>query len=120
MAKPQGTSHVERLGQNELNKVRRSGGGPLNLGVILRGRSPAGDRGPQKEEKRAGLMEVCLISPQCSQRHKPSASDKFKGLSLQHPQSVIAAKELCVRCLRHSDLDTVTVKECTRRKRTQC
>jgi hypothetical protein len=61
-------------------------------------------------------MEVCLISPQCSKRHKPSASDKFKGLSLQHWQSVIAAKELCVHCLRHSNLDAVTLKECTRRK----
>ncbi len=83
---------------------------------IKRGRSPDRDRGPQKEEKRAGLMEVCLFSVQCSQRHKPFACDKFKGLSLHHWQSVIAAKELCVCCLRQSDLDAVKVKECTRRK----
>jgi hypothetical protein len=107
---------MERLGQNQLHKVRRSGGGPLNKDIIQKGRSSDGDHGPQKEEKRAGLMEVCLISPQCSKRHKPSASDKFKGLSLQHWQSVIAAKELCVHCLRHSNLDAVTLKECTRRK----
>jgi hypothetical protein len=61
-------------------------------------------------------MEVCLLSPECSQRHKPSAWDKFKELSLQHRQSVKAAKELCVRCLRHSNLDAVRVKECFRRK----
>ncbi len=29
---------------------------------------------------------------------------------------MIAAKELCLHCLRHSNLDAVTVKECTRRK----
>jgi hypothetical protein len=60
-------------------------------------------------------MEVCLLAPQCSQRHKSSACDKFKGLSLQHRRSVIAAKELCMRCLRHRDLDEVKVKECIRR-----
>ncbi len=87
VTKPRGTSRVEHLGQNELQKVRRSGGGPLNKGVIRRGRSPDGDRGPQKEEKRAGLMGVCLTSQQCSQRHKPSVSDKFKGLSLGDTES---------------------------------
>ncbi len=56
-----------------------------------------------------------LTSPKCLQRHRPSACDRFKGLSLHHRQSVIAAKELCARCLRHSDLDTVKVSECIRR-----
>jgi hypothetical protein len=36
-------------------------------------------------------------------------------LSLQHRQLVIAAKELCVRCLRHSDLHESRKKECIRR-----
>jgi hypothetical protein len=50
---------------------------------IKRGRSPAGGHEPRRVEKRAGLMEVCLLSPQCLQRHRQSACDKFKGLSLQ-------------------------------------
>jgi hypothetical protein len=83
---------------------------------MKRGRSPDGDRGPQRGEKKAGLMEACLLTPQCSQRHKPSACDKFKDLSLQHRRSVIAAKDLCVHCLRHSDLDEIKKKECIRRK----
>ncbi len=41
---------------------------------------------------------------------------KFKDLSLQHRQSVIAAKELCIRCLHHSALDEIKKKECIRRK----
>jgi hypothetical protein len=68
-------------------------------------------RGQEREQER----EVCLLLPQCSQRHRPSACDKFKGLSLQHWRSVISAKELCMRCLRHSDLDAAKVSECTRR-----
>jgi hypothetical protein len=77
---------------------------------IKRGRSPNGDRGPQREEKIAGLMEVCLLSPHCLQRHKPSACNKFKGLSLKQRQSVIKAKELCMCCLHHSDLDEIKKK----------
>jgi hypothetical protein len=83
---------------------------------MMRGRSPNGDCGPQRVEQTAGLMEACLLAPQCSQRHRPSACNKFKDLSLQHRQSVIVAKELCVRCLRHSDLDEIKKKECIRRK----
>jgi hypothetical protein len=82
---------------------------------IKRGRSLGGGREPQRVENRAGLMEVCLLSLQCLQRHRPSACKKFKGLSLQHRQSVIAAMELCARCLRHSDLDPVKVSKCIRR-----
>ena len=78
---------------------------------IKRGRSLGGGREPQRVENRAGLMEVCLLSPQCLQRHRPSACDRFKGLSLHHRRSVIAAKELC---LRHRDLDKVKVSECRR------
>jgi hypothetical protein len=83
---------------------------------MKRGRSPNRDRGPQRVENTAGLMEACLLAPQCMQRHRQSACSKFKDLSLQHRQSVIAAKELCVRCLRHSDLDEIKKKECIRRK----
>ncbi len=82
---------------------------------MKRGRSPNGDRGPQRVENTAGLMEACLLVPHCGQRHRPTACGKFKDLSLQHRQSVIAAKELCVRCLRHSDLDEIKKEECIRR-----
>jgi hypothetical protein len=57
-------------------------------------------------------MEACLLAPHCEQWHRPSACIKSKDLSLQHRQSVIAAKELCVRCLRHSDLNEIKKKEC--------
>jgi hypothetical protein len=40
---------------------------------------------------------------------------KFKDLSLQHRQSVIAEKELCARCLRHSDLDESKKRDCIRK-----
>ncbi len=79
------------------------------------GWSPNGDRGPQRVKNTAGLMEACHLAPQCRQRHRPSACDKFKDLSLQHRQSVIAAKELCVRCLRHSDLDEIKKQEYIKR-----
>jgi hypothetical protein len=36
-------------------------------------------------------------------------------LSLQHRQSVIAEKELCAICLRHSDLDESKKRDCIRR-----
>jgi hypothetical protein len=82
---------------------------------MKRGRSPNGDRVPQRVKETAGLMEACLPAPHCEQRHTPSACIRFKDLSLQHRQSVIAAKELCIRCLRHSDLDEIKKKECIRR-----
>jgi hypothetical protein len=59
---------------------------------MKRVRFPNGDCGPQRGEKTAGLMEACLLAPQCSWRHKLSACDRFKDLSLQHRQSVIATK----------------------------
>ncbi len=62
-----------------------------------------------------GELGGVLTSPKCLQRHRPSACDRFKGLSLHHWQSVIAAKELCASCMHHSDLDTVKVSECIRR-----
>ncbi len=56
--------------------------------------------------KEAGsLMEECLLAPQCGARHRATACKKFRDLSLQHRQSVIAERELCANCLRHSDLD---------------
>jgi hypothetical protein len=59
---------------------------------------------------------VCLLSPQCTRRHRPTACEKLRKLSLQHRQSVIAEKELCVYCLGYSDLDTVRTRDCTKRK----
>jgi hypothetical protein len=44
-----------------------------------------------------------------------TACEKFKGLSLQHRQSVIAEKELCANCLRHSDLDASKKRDCVKR-----
>jgi hypothetical protein len=83
---------------------------------MKKGRSLDRKCGPPGVENTAGLMEDCLLAPHCGRRHRPSACDKFKDLSLQHRQSVLAAKELCVRCLRHSDLDESKKKECIRRE----
>jgi hypothetical protein len=82
---------------------------------MKKGWSPNGDRGPQRVKNTAGLMEACLLAPHCGQRHRPSACGRFKDLSLQHRQSVIVAKELCVSCLHHSDFDESKKKECIRR-----
>jgi hypothetical protein len=82
---------------------------------MRKGRSLDRERGPQGVEATASLMEDCLLAPHCGQRHRPSACDRFKDLSLQHRQSVIAEKELCARCLRHSDLDESKKKDCIRR-----
>ncbi len=50
-------------------------------------------------------MEECLLAPHCRERHRATGCERFKSLSLQHRRSVIAEKELCANCLRHSDLD---------------
>jgi hypothetical protein len=60
-------------------------------------------------------MEECLLAPHCGERHRATACEKFRCLSLQHRQSVIAKKELCANCLRHSDLDVSKKKDCVRR-----
>jgi hypothetical protein len=66
--------------------------------------------------KEAGsLMEECLLASHCGERHRATACEKFRELSLQHRQSVIAEKELCANCLRHSDLDESKKKDCIRR-----
>jgi hypothetical protein len=66
--------------------------------------------------KEAGsLMEECLLAPHCGERHRATACEKFRDLSLQHRQSVIAEKELCANCLRHSDLDESKKRDCIRR-----
>jgi hypothetical protein len=67
---------------------------------------------PLGVEKASSLMEQCLLAPHCGMRHRPAACDK---LSLQHRQSVIAEKELCARCLRHSDLDESKKRDCIRK-----
>jgi hypothetical protein len=60
-------------------------------------------------------MEDCLLAPHWGRRHRPAGCDRFKDLSRQHRQSVIAEKELCACCLRHSDLDESKKKDCIRR-----
>jgi hypothetical protein len=79
--------------------------------MVSRGRSWA----PGAKRQQVKKIEVCLLSPQCLQRHRPTVCDKFKGLSLQHMRSVIVAKELCAHCLRHSGLDAAKVRECTKK-----
>ncbi len=76
--------------------------------------------GPQGVEIAASLMEDCLLALHCGRRHRPSACDKFKDLSLQHRQSVIAEKKLCVRCLCHIGLNESKKKECNRRGTPPC
>jgi hypothetical protein len=70
---------------------------------------------PKGAKEAASLMEECLLAPHCGERHRATACEKFKGLSLQHRQSVIAEKELCANCLRHSDLDESKKRDCVRR-----
>ncbi len=70
---------------------------------------------PRGAKEAASLMEEYLLAPHCRERHRATACEKFKGLSLQHRQSVIAEKELCANCLRHSDLDASNKKDCVRR-----
>ncbi len=82
---------------------------------MRKGRSNERERGPLGVEEAVNLMEDCLLAPHCRLRHRPPACEKFKDLSLQHRQSVIAEKELCARCLRHSDLDESKKKDCIRR-----
>jgi hypothetical protein len=63
----------------------------------------------------ASLMEECLLALHCGERHRAPACKKFRCLSLQHRQSVIAERELCANCLVHSDLDVSKKKDCVRR-----
>ena len=56
---------------------------PLEGGSRSRGAREAGD-----------LMERCLLSPHCGERHRALACEMFKSLSLQHRQSIIAEQEL--------------------------
>jgi hypothetical protein len=70
---------------------------------------------PLGVEEAGNLMEECLLAPHCGMRHRATACEKFRDLSLQHRQSVIAEKELCASCLRHSDLDESKKRDCIRR-----
>jgi hypothetical protein len=70
---------------------------------------------PRGAREAADSMEKCLLAPHCRERHRPTACEKFKGLSLQHRQSIIAEQELCANCLRHSDLDTSKRRDCIER-----
>jgi hypothetical protein len=78
----------ERVSEMDTRKER-----PLEGGSRSRGAREAGD-----------LMERCLLSPHCRERHRAMACEMFKNLSLQHRQSIIAEQELCANCLRHSAL----------------
>jgi hypothetical protein len=80
---------------------------------MRKGRSLERERGPLGVEEVASLS---LLAPHCGRRHRHAACDKFKDLSLQHRQSIIAEKELCAGCLCHSDLDEIKKKDCIRRK----
>ena len=70
---------------------------------------------PLGVEEAGSLMEECLLAPHCEMRHRANACEKVRELSLQHRQSVIAEKELCASCLRHSDLDKSKKRDCIRR-----
>jgi hypothetical protein len=83
---------------------------------VRKGQSLDRELGPQGVEVAASLMEDCLLALHCGRRHRLAACDKYKDLSLQHRQSVIAEKELCARCLRHSDLDESKKKDCIKRE----
>ncbi len=80
-----------------------------------KGRPRERGRRPLGVEEAGSLMEECLLAPHCGLRHRPAACEKFKDLSLQQRQSVIAEKELCARCLRHSDLDESKKRDCIRK-----
>ncbi len=70
---------------------------------------------PRGAKEAANLMEECLLAPHCRERHRATGCERFKSLSLQHRQSVIAEKELCANCLRHSDLDASKKRDCIKR-----
>jgi hypothetical protein len=75
------------------------------------------ERGEQasRSGEAGSLMEECLLALHCGMWHRPAACEKFEDLSLQHRQSVIAEKELCARCQRHSDLDESKKRNCIRK-----
>jgi hypothetical protein len=89
----------ERVSETDTRKERPLEGGSRPRGAI----------------EAANLMEECLLAPHCRERHRATACEKFKSLSLQHRQSVIGEKELCANCLRHSDLDASKKRDCARR-----
>ncbi len=90
---------IERVSETDTRKER-----PLEGGSRPRGAREAAD-----------LMEKCLLAPHRRERHRATACEKFKSLSLQHRQSIIAEQELCANCLRHSDLDARKRRDCIKR-----
>jgi hypothetical protein len=68
----------ERVSDTDTRKER-----PLEGGSRSRGAREAAD-----------LMEKCLLAPHCRERHRVTACERFKSLSLQHRQSIIAEQEL--------------------------
>jgi hypothetical protein len=47
---------------------------------------------PRGAREAADSMEKCLLSPHCRERHRATACERFKSMSLQHRQSIIAEK----------------------------
>jgi hypothetical protein len=88
-----------RVSETDIRKER-----PLEGGSRSRGAREAAD-----------LLEKCLLTPHCRERHRAMACVKFKSLLLQHRQSIIAEQELCANCLRHSDLDVRKRRDYIRR-----
>jgi hypothetical protein len=70
---------------------------------------------PRGAREAANLLEKCLLAPHCRERHRATACEKFKNLSLHNRQSIIAEQELCANCLRHSDLDASKRRDCIER-----
>ncbi len=70
---------------------------------------------PRGAREAVDLMGRCLLAPHCRERHRATACERFKSLSLQHRQSIIAEQELCANCLRHSDLDASKRRDCIKR-----
>ncbi len=55
--------------------------------------------GVAKAREAGDLLEKCLLTPHCRERHRATACEKFKSLSLQHRQSIIAEQESLIRSL---------------------
>ncbi len=49
---------------------------------------------PRGAKEAADSMEKCLLAPHCRERHRATACEKFKSLSLHHRQSIIVEQEL--------------------------
>ena len=48
---------------------------------------------PRAARELDDVLEKCLLAPHCRERHRATACEKFKSLSLPHRQSIIAEQE---------------------------